>query len=102
MKLKKSVKAKWVKALRSGEYQQGTGALHGEDYASGTDVFCCLGVACDIGITRPCENGDEFADYAFLPEETQQKLAGYNDGSPSKKKPRRSFKWIAAYIERYL
>jgi hypothetical protein len=35
-------RAKWVEALRSGEYVQGERALetHGE--------FCCLGVACDL------------------------------------------------------
>lgn len=34
--------AKWVAALRSGEYEQGRAALR-----RGND-FCCLGVACDI------------------------------------------------------
>ena len=36
------IKAKWVAALRSGEYQQGQGMLRldGE--------FCCLGVLCDV------------------------------------------------------
>lgn len=33
----------WVEALRSGKYQQTTGALH-----DNTGGFCCLGVACDI------------------------------------------------------
>ena len=32
----------WVKALRSGEYEQTTGALRRGD------GYCCLGVACDI------------------------------------------------------
>jgi len=36
------VKAKWLAALRSGEYQQGTGTLR----ARGR--YCCLGVLCDI------------------------------------------------------
>ena len=35
---------KWLKALRSGKYKQGTFALH---RSNGT--FCCLGVLCDIG-----------------------------------------------------
>jgi hypothetical protein len=34
----------WLKALRSGKYRQGVGALH--SYVSNT--FCCLGVAADI------------------------------------------------------
>jgi hypothetical protein len=35
------IKAKWVAALRSGEYQQGRGRL------KTGDAFCCLGVLCD-------------------------------------------------------
>lgn len=38
----KKIKARWVKALRSGRYQQGTGQLR-----SGEN-FCCLGVLCDL------------------------------------------------------
>lgn len=40
------VKARWVAALRSGDYQQWTGRLRLP--ADGTDEFCCLGVLCDI------------------------------------------------------
>ncbi len=36
---------KWVEALRSGEYEQGLGRLRPD-----TDVFCCLGVACEVFI----------------------------------------------------
>lgn len=36
------VKAKWVAALRSGEYKQAEGALHRDN------AFCCLGVLCDL------------------------------------------------------
>ena len=36
------MKAKWVEALRSGEYKQGKGALRREG------MFCCLGVLCDL------------------------------------------------------
>ena len=37
---------RWIKALRSGEYQQGTCHLRipGEPY----DKYCCLGVLCEI------------------------------------------------------
>ena len=37
-----SLKQKWVRALRSGKYEQATGALRNED------GFCCLGVLCDV------------------------------------------------------
>jgi hypothetical protein len=38
------VKAKWLKALRSGEYKQGRQRLRKDNR------FCCLGVLCDIYI----------------------------------------------------
>lgn len=41
--MKKRIKKKWVKALRSGEYEQGTYQLRDSD-----NYFCCLGVLCDI------------------------------------------------------
>ncbi len=37
------IKAKWVSALRSGEYKQGQFKLRDEN-----DNFCCLGVLCDL------------------------------------------------------
>lgn len=37
------VKAKWIAALRSGQYQQGAGRLR-----SGGNKFCCMGVLCDL------------------------------------------------------
>lgn len=40
--MNKEVKAKWVAALRSGEYKQATGRLRSDD------GFCCLGVLCDL------------------------------------------------------
>lgn len=46
--MKKSDVKKWVKALRSGGYQQGKENLCKEDEISGDCDYCCLGVACDI------------------------------------------------------
>ena len=37
---------KWVEALRSGDYKQTTGAL--KNIGANVDMFCCLGVACDL------------------------------------------------------
>ena len=45
--MKEIVKNKWVKALRSGEYDQGKNRLltvHDNDSKS----FCCLGVLCEL------------------------------------------------------
>lgn len=38
---------KWVDALRSGDYQQGQGALH-NIVSEDEHYYCCLGVACDL------------------------------------------------------
>lgn len=37
---------KWVDALRSGKYKQGSGRLRRP--SAGGDGFCCLAVACDV------------------------------------------------------
>lgn len=37
----------WINALRSGQYEQGRGALEPQ-----RDQYCCLGVACDLFIPR--------------------------------------------------
>lgn len=43
---------KWIRALRSGDYEQDTSTLHGyyrpDATKPGKDRFCCLGVACDL------------------------------------------------------
>lgn len=36
------IKARWIEALRSGQYEQAQGALRIDD------TFCCLGVLCDV------------------------------------------------------
>lgn len=41
------VKARWLAALRSGEYVQGQGRLRRHD-ADGTTYHCCLGVLCEL------------------------------------------------------
>lgn len=44
MPLKPEIKALWIEALRSGEYEQG------QEYLNSEKGFCCLGVLCDIAI----------------------------------------------------
>jgi hypothetical protein len=43
-KLPKAFKNKWLKALRSGDFQQANGYL----YDKYTDSYCCLGVAAKL------------------------------------------------------
>lgn len=40
------IKALWLEALRSGEYEQGT------SYLNMNGQFCCLGVLCDIAVRQ--------------------------------------------------
>ena len=42
--MKKEIAEKWVQALRSGEYKQGSYVLHN----TSNNNYCCLGVLCDI------------------------------------------------------
>jgi hypothetical protein len=43
--MKTDVKALWLTALRSGEYEQGSQRLRRAD-----NTYCCLGVLCDIAV----------------------------------------------------
>lgn len=43
-----------VDALRSGNYQQGNAVLGYRDRETGTDRFCCLGVATEVAIANGC------------------------------------------------
>lgn len=42
------LKDRWTTKLRSGDYQQGKGALRRR--GKGRDLFCCLGVLCEIAV----------------------------------------------------
>lgn len=112
-KLEPQFKAKWVAALRSGEYKQGTNSLHKNG------AYCCLGVACLLsGISNP-SNVSLFGfiehdlevrpEVAKVPEILRgsgaipQQLANMNDGRDASDIPdmnhRKSFSEIADYIE---
>lgn len=58
--MKKRIGKKWVKALRSGEYDQCQGNLVSS--TNGEDSFCCLGVLADV-------QGYEFIESTTLPWE---------------------------------
>lgn len=102
-KMKKTIKTKWLAALRSGKYAQCEGTLRKENYlGSGNDAYCCLGVlqlvatgkkprldkglpsknVCSaVGLQRGC---------------VTERLVEMNDGQG------KSFKQIAAWIKRRL
>jgi hypothetical protein len=84
-RMNKRVKELWVKALRSGEYKQGTGHLRDKN-----NNFCCLGVLCNIhaqenpnsSMIKDSVKGEDFYTYggsSVLPPVAVQKWAGiYN------------------------
>jgi hypothetical protein len=100
------LKAKWVKALRSGEYQQGTSALRR------VDEFCCLGVLADMIGANWVRRKDGLPSQIpflgekqigsathlnndILPDDIQGDLVCQNDSG-------KTFPEIADYIEREL
>lgn len=92
------LKAKWVAALRSGEYRQAKNAL------KTADGYCCLGVLCDIqgadfdaifekfGSLSLSENPEQYLGMLGF---HSSKLSQMNDGG-------KSFLEIAQYIEEHL
>lgn len=92
------LKAKWVEALRSGKFKQGSGWLERNE------AYCCLGVLCAIQDdewklhwTNDSMYTESLPDYlnAGLAETDRHELAGMNDGG----KP---FSEIADFIEKNL
>lgn len=132
-KLPKRFKAKWVKALRSGDFVQAHGTLlEAEPFQVAKPECCCIGVAAIVcGISegdieeRSLLSEDEYSymKLADIKEKVPlllignaasdsedfnplvKKLTLFNDGghiNGGKWKEKKSFKWIASYIERYL
>ena len=97
-------KTKWIKALRSGKYNQAQGKLYEEK----DDSYCCLGVLCEVGKIPSIKGLGVTAydgDYEVLTPRLlkkfglspiqQEELAEKNDKGAS-------FTWIADYIEKEL
>ncbi len=67
--MKPDIKQRWLEALRSGKYKQGTHSL-----SSNTGQYCCLGVLCDIHSKEtgtPWVYGHYMELWASLPDEVQ-------------------------------
>jgi hypothetical protein len=62
-KMNPEVKQKWIDALRSGDYEQGSEKLRG------VNGYCCLGVLCDI-YAREHDTQWEFRGYDELSDES--------------------------------
>lgn len=116
-KLSKKFKDRWVKALRSGKFKQGYGYLCEFDSNGENPIYCCLGVACVIGGIHPSDIEcyttitDAIGNISKIPKiliddynsnPLITKLVNFNDGNIKKNQTPKSFKWIAAWIERNL
>lgn len=66
-KLVPEVKTAWLKALRSGKYDQTRGGLHhtASAHSSRPEGWCCLGVACDIAEIPMERSGDKYEVESF-------------------------------------
>ena len=111
----KRLKKKWLKALRSGEYIKGEGALckvNGERDAPAEVTYCCLGVLYEIvnGEDAWVTTRHDYTSYYHLKTkqrnkgtygahligmEHMTKLISINDHSAT-------FKLVIAYIETHL
>lgn len=107
------IKARWLKALRSGRYKQATGALRNDD------GYCCLGVLCDLARRSKIGKWDDDANFegcsSDLPEVVAE-WAGLDSSDPYVPTSggrrvalsnlndygRLTFKQIADYIEKSL
>jgi hypothetical protein len=73
------LKAKWVEALRSGDFKQAQGVLHDAK----TDSYCCLGVLCKVVGAEWGEFDKEVDDYIVTKDHVPVKdgeLLGDTDG----------------------
>lgn len=65
------IKAKWVAALRSGEYPQCTGAL-----TNGIGGYCCLGVLREIEPKRAIQGAEKAGEAGLLSNDSWTCLGG--------------------------
>lgn len=92
----KKLKAKWIKALKSGKYRQGTGRL----YTKETRSYCCLGVLGKVAGKRL--NNSKWGNVLSLvnDDEAVNALWKKNDGVDGQRQ--HTFAEIAALIEKNL
>ncbi len=90
----KKLKARWVKALESGNYKQCKGRLAGGGY------YCCLGVLHKIEpkIEQDWLDGSLVPETCKIDLTDQYQLIRMNDGEGQWQGNRKSFKEIAKWI----
>lgn len=83
--MNREIRNLWIAALRSGDYQQGTGNLQHIYSADEGYKYCCLGVLCDIaklhGVDVPTNEEGWYTsnDPDFLLDKNVRVWAGLND-----------------------
>lgn len=87
MPMNPEIKAKWVAALRSGEYKQTTGVLT-EVNDDGTTSHCCLGVLCELalqdGLGLEVTTAEDQLVFATHPSESDRRTTVHSyDGTYS-------------------
>lgn len=104
VKMDPELKAKWVKALRSGEYRQGRGTLRDTE-----GRYCCLGVFCVVaGIELdprgkfPAAHPHSYQPIGDMIGGDLAQLYNRNDGEAEFSGRPLSFPEIADYIEESL
>lgn len=79
--MNRPVKLSWLRALRSGGYEQGTGKLREGD----SNAFCCLGVLCDLHRKAVGTSDWDYETYcdtdSVLPREVME-WAGLSQNNP--------------------
>lgn len=105
-KMDPKVKARWVRALRSGKYRQGRHTLR-EDTSTGPR-YCCLGVLLEV-TDQPIRRGHaEFPSppqlkRVRLHDKAAEQLAAWNDGDVEfATTGKKTFKGLATWIEKHL
>ena len=93
----RKLKAKWLRALRSGKFLQGKDWLKYKDSA-GKTRYCCLGVLCEVGRIRSSNEAmirNREGEVRILDFDAQELLSSWNDRGVS-------FKKISKWIEQNL
>ena len=113
--MNQKIKARWLKALRSGRYKQAKGRLRVER-EPGEYGFCCLGVLCDLARKSKIRewDGEFFDGIDDVPPKSVWNWAGLMEPNPvvmTRKGPETlsalndrgvKFSTIANYIEKSL
>lgn len=67
--MKRALRDRWIKALRSGRYKQTTGQLGAVDTQTGKPCYCCLGVLAKVAACEKIIDTPKLSDgEMYLPE----------------------------------